>query len=365
MNFKNKQECVDHLNENYSNPAHPIAFSGINNIYKYYKGLIKPKEIEKILTSFDTYTLRRQYKTLKRNPNYSHFKRYQFQIDLIDIQGYSKWNDNFKYILSAIDTFTRKAWVRPCKDKTSDEVLNAFKSILSEAKKLPVTLVSDRGKEMTNKKFLDFCVKNKINFFHNYTSIHAPLVERFNQTFQNKLYKFLTHNETNRYIDNLQDFVDSYNESTHSTIEMTPNEAENEENNEKINYILSRKNEKIKIETPKYEIDQLVRISLNKGAFHRGYKEQSVQEIFNIYKVKTTLPKPIYYLETFNKKEKIIGGFYAHDLTPVNSDIFKIEKVIKQRKRGKKVEYFVKWKGYDHSHNSWIDQKDITNVYNG
>ena len=159
MNFKTKQECVDYFNQNYSNPAHPIAFSGVNNIYKYYKGLIKPKEIEKFLTSFDTYTLRRQYKTLKRNPNYSHFKQYQFQIDLIDIQGYSKWNDNFKYILSAIDTFSWKAWVQPCKDKTSDEILNAFKSILSEAKTLPVTFESDRGKEMTNKKFLDFCVK--------------------------------------------------------------------------------------------------------------------------------------------------------------------------------------------------------------
>ena len=84
-----------------------------------------------------------------------------------------------------------------------------------------------------------------------------------------------------------------------------------------------------------------------------------------VFKKFLTLPKPIYYLETYNKKEKIIGGFYAHNLTPVNSDIFKIKKVIKQRRRGWKVKYFVKWKGYDSSHNSWIDQNDITNVYNG
>lgn len=364
MNFQSKEECVNHLKENYSNPSHPIAFSGIVNIYKYYKGLLKPKDIEKILASFDTYTLRRQYKNLKRNPNFSHFKRYQFQIDLIDIQSYAKWNDNVKYILSAIDTFTRKAWVRPCKDKTSNEVLNAFKSILSEAEKIPHTLVSDRGKEMTNKIFLDFCRKNKIIYFHNYTSVHAPLVERFNQTFQKKLYKFLSHNETRRYIDNLQDFVDSYNESEHSTIEMTPNEAERDDNNEKLNYTLSRKNEKIKREKPKYEVNQLVRIALQKGAFHRGYNEQSNIEVFNIYKIKTTLPKPIYLLETYDKSEKLTGGFYAHELTPVNSDIFKVEKVLKQRKVRGKVQYFVKWKGYDSSNNSWIDKKDVTNVYN-
>lgn len=365
MDFKNKDECVEHFKENYSNPAHPIAFSGINNVYRYYKGLLTRKEIEKILSTFDTYTLKRQYKKFKRNPNYAHFKRYQFQIDLIDIQKYSKWNDKFKYILSVIDAFTRKAWVRPCKDKTSDEVLSAFKSILTEAKTFPTTLLADRGKEVTNKKFLEFCKKNKINYFHNYTSVHAPIVERFNQTFQNKLYKFLSHNETNRYIDNLQDFVDSYNESFHSTIEMTPNEAENSDNNEIINYTLLKKNEKIKNEKPKYEVNQLVRISLQKGAFHRGYKDQSSEEVFNIYKIKTNLPKPLYLLETHNKKEKLTGGFYSNELTPVNSDIFKVEKVIKKRKHKGRVQYFVKWKGYDTSNNSWIDQKDITNIYNG
>lgn len=365
MNFKSKDECINHLKENYSNPAHPIAFSGVSKIFKYYRGFIKQKEIENVLASFDTYTLKRQFKRFQRNPNYAHFKRYQFQIDLIDIQQYSRWNDNYKYILSAIDTFTRKAWVRPCKDKTSNEILMAFKSILSEAEKLPLTLVSDRGKEMTNKKFTEFCRKNNINYFHNYTSVHAPMVERFNQTFQKKLYKFLDHNETRRYIDNLQDFVDSYNESIHSTIEMSPNEAENDENNEKLNYILSLKNDKIKIEKPKYEINQLVRISLQKGAFHRGYNNQSNMEVFNIYKIKTKLPKPIYLLETYDKKEKLTGGFYGNELTPVNSDVFKVEKVIKERKFRGKVQYFVKWKGYDSSHNSWIDKKDITNVYNG
>jgi transposase InsO family protein len=365
MNFSTKDECITHLNENYHNPAHPIAFSGVTNIYKYYKGFLKPKEIEKILSSFDAHTLRREYKNLKRNPNYSHFKRYQFQVDLIDIQKLSKWNDQNKYILSVIDTFSRKAWVRTCKDKSSDEILNAFKSILTEAKTLPHTLVSDRGKELTNKKFLHFCVKNGIKFFHNYTSVHAPFIERFNRTFQNILYKFMDHNETKRYIDNLQDFVDSYNGRTHRIIDMTPDEAENDLNNEKINSIMTTLNDKLKKEKPKYLIDQKVRISLHKGAFHRGYKEQSNQEVFNIYKIKTNLPKPLYLLETHDKKEKLIGGFYSHEITPVNSDVFKVEKVLKKRKVKGKVQYFVKWKGYDSSNNSWIDEKDITNTYNG
>ncbi len=129
-----------------------LAFSGVNNIYKYYGGLLKAKEIAKLLASVESYTLRREYKDLKRNPSYSHFKRYQFQADLIDIQKLARWNDGVRYIFAVIDTFTRKAWIRPCVDKSADTILSAFKSIIDEAGKSPKTFVSDRGCELRNRK---------------------------------------------------------------------------------------------------------------------------------------------------------------------------------------------------------------------
>jgi len=363
MEFENKEKCAAHFKENYTNPAHPIAFSGVNNIYKYYNGMLNIKDIEKLLASFENYTLRREYKNLQRNPSFSHFKRYQFQIDLIDIQPYARWNDNTRYILSVIDTFTRKAWVRPCKDKSADVVLNAFRSIIDEAGKPPLTLIADRGTELKNKKFIKFCNEKKIKFLHNYTSTHASYVERFNRTFQNILYKFLSQFETRRYIDNLQDFVDSYNGRIHRMIDMSPEAAENKTNHEKISLMMSAYHDKIKEEKPKYLINQLVRIALQKGAFHRGYHEQSNYEVFNIYDIKKTLPKPLYLLETHDTKEKLVGGFYAHEITPVNSDIFRVEKVIKKRKYRGKEQYFVKWKGYDNTHNSWINSDDVTEIF--
>jgi hypothetical protein len=147
-------------------------------------------------------------------------------------------------------------------------------------------------------------------------------------------------------------------------IGMTPEEAEAEENQEKVAQKMVIYHDSVKREKPKYKVNQLVRIALHKGVFHRGYKEQSNFEVFNIYQIKETLPKPLYLLETYDKKEKLIGGFYAHELTPVNSNIFKVEKVLKQRKVKGKIQYFVKWKGYDNSQNSWIDASDITEVYN-
>lgn len=364
MKFKNKDECINHFNENYTNPSHPIAFSGVNNIYKYYSGVLKVKEIENLLASVESYTLRREYKNLRRNPSFSHFKRYQFQADLIDIQKLSRWNDGVKYIFAVIDTFTRKAWVRPCTDKSAVSILNAFKSILAEAKKKPLTLVTDRGSELRNKKFTEFCKNKKINFFHNFTSVHAAYIERFNRTIQNLIYKYMSQFETHRYIDNLQNFVASYNNREHRMIDMSPEQAEDEKNHEKVAIKMLSYHNTIKSEKPKYKINQMVRIALQKGVFHRGYNEQSNFEVFNIYDIKLTLPKPLYLLETYDKKEKLVGGFYAHELTPVNSNIFKVEKVIKQRKVRGQLQYFVKWKGYDNTHNSWIEASDITEVYN-
>jgi len=363
MSLSTKQECVEDFKKNYTNPSHPIGFSGVTNIYKYYKGLLSQKDIQNLLASVESYTLRREYKNLQRNPSFSHFPRYQFQVDLIDIQQLARWNDNVRFLLAVVDTFTRKAFVEPCIDKSAETVLNAFKNILRHAKKMPYSLVSDRGTELRNKKFIAFCAENKIKFLHNFTSVHASYVERFIRTFQNILYKFLDQFETRRYIDNLQNFVMSYNARIHRMIGMSPNEAELSKNHQTVGERMEAYHSKVKVEKPKYEINQLVRIALQKGVFHRGYKEQSNYEVFNIYDIKKTLPKPLYYIETHDTKEKITGGFYAHEITPVNSDIFKVEKVIRKRRFQGKLQYFVKWKGYDQKHNSWIDASDVTETY--
>ena len=55
-----------------------------------------------------------------------------------------------------------------------------------------------------------------------------------------------------------------------------------------------------------------------------------------------------------NDKE-IKGSFYEKELQKPNQEEFRIEKVIKRK--GDK--FYVKWKGYDYSFNSWIDKKDI------
>jgi hypothetical protein len=54
--------------------------------------------------------------------------------------------------------------------------------------------------------------------------------------------------------------------------------------------------------------------------------------------------------------ESIKEKFYEQEIQRVekrDDDLFEIEKILKTRKRGSRVEYYVKWKGYPEKFNSW------------
>jgi len=350
---------------NYTTPGHPTAFSGINQIFNYYGGHIPLSRIKTILSGIEGYTLHKEYHEQPRNITYKHFKRYQFQMDLVEISQFSTQNDGVRYLLNCIDIFTRYAFVRPLKDKTAKTVLDAFKSILVEAGEKPLILVMDKGTEFTNRLFKAFCDEQKIKLFNPQASIHAAFVERFNRTLQMLIYKYMTERETNRYIDVLQSLVETYNNRRHRMINMTPKEAEENKNEEHLtlNLIQQKQLENVKRKKPKYEIGSYVRIAKQKGKFSRSYDEQTMQEIFKIKSINISKPIPLYILSNYDGTEDLKGGFYEFELTPVKTNVFRIEKVLKKRNVRGKRQLFVKWKGFGNEHNSWIDETNVEQVF--
>ena len=53
--------------------------------------------------------------------------------------------------------------------------------------------------------------------------------------------------------------------------------------------------------------------------------------------------------------EEITGSIYKKELQKTNQKEFRIEKILKK----KDDKLYVKWKDYDNSFNSWINEKDI------
>ena len=70
-------------------------------------------------------------------------------------------------------------------------------------------------------------------------------------------------------------------------------------------------------------------------------------------KVKNTVPWT--YVICDLNGEKFVRIFSVKELRNINEIKFRITKVIKRK--GDKL--YVKWKGFGHSFNSWIDKKDI------
>ena len=173
----------------------------------------------------------------------------------------------------------------------------------------------------------------------------SVVTERFIKTLKNKIYKYMTTIAKNVYIDDLDDIVDKYNNTVHSSIKMKPKDVTDEsfieyskENNEK---------------DPKSKVGDNVRISKYKNIFAKGYTPNWSEEVFVVNKVQNTVPWT--YLINDLNGEEIKGSFYEKELQKTNQKEFRIEKVIK--KKGDKL--YVKWKGYINSFNSWIDKKDV------
>ena len=56
------------------------------------------------------------------------------------------------------------------------------------------------------------------------------MIERFNRTNKEKMFKYFSANNTRKYVDVLDLLVDQYNNTIHSSIKMTPKEASRKEN---------------------------------------------------------------------------------------------------------------------------------------
>ena len=352
------------LKARYKTPGDPTAFANTNTIVRHYNHTLNPSYIDRILSSIESKSLHKEFHKGPRNISYSRFKRYQFQIDLCFLQDLATYNDNIKYLLTVIDTFTRFAFVEPLQEKNANSVLLAFRRIIDPLTEKPYTIVCDKGTEFINREFKRYCNDLNIKLITPQSNIHASFVERFNRTLQNLIRRFLTEYQTNRYIDELQNIVLSYNLRFHRMIEMSPYEAENNENAElHINNLLSLKDSKIKKQIPKYKIGDKVRIALEKNTFTRGYDQKASNEIFTIDNINLKTKIPLYYLKAANG-ETIQGGFYSFELAPTNIEVFRIERILRRRQLNGVNQVFVKWLGYGNEFNQWINEADLENVDN-
>ena len=183
-----------------------------------------------------------------------------FAADLVEMQKFAKLNKGYRYLLTCIDIFSKYSRVIPFKDKKEINVKNALQKIFKQRK--CEFLWTDRGKEFYDKQVQDLLNENNIKLYStNNSEIKSSVVERFNRTFKNMMYKKFTENNNTIFYNIIDDLVNEYNHKYHTTIKTSPIEGSKKINEKKIKNIYNfDKTTKI----GKFKIGDRVRISLEK-----------------------------------------------------------------------------------------------------
>ena len=76
-------------------------------------------------------------KKFNKRKVYSQFKDNIWGVDLAGMQSLSRKNKGIKYLLCAIDLYSKYAFVIPLKDKKGISIVNAFNKIIKQSNRKP------------------------------------------------------------------------------------------------------------------------------------------------------------------------------------------------------------------------------------
>ena len=208
-----------------------------------------------------------------------------WSLDILDLKDYGPENNRgYRYVLVTIDNFSKLGWTSPLKNKNAQTIKDSFENILTNSKRKPNLIETDRGKEFHNNIFQDFLNKNNIKLYSRNSSYGAVFAERFNRTIRDLLKKIVFEQGDAKWIDVLPTITEQYNNRIHSSTKLTPIQASLKKNEGYVYKNLLDKRKKVK---PKFQINDLVRTADLKKTFAKGdttnwsYKLYKITEIIN------------------------------------------------------------------------------------
>ena len=364
-----------------SKEYHDVELSGsYQSPGKFYTEVIKRhpqlkitlRQVQDWIKGEDTYTLNKEVctKFLKSVVVVDGISDI-WEADLADMSKYSSMNGGYRYLLGVIDIFSRKLYVTPLENKYAETVIKGFDEVIRQAGTQCRKLRSDMGSEFTNEKFRLHLQKLGIGHYYSHGTAQCPYIERVWKTLKKRIVKYMTQNSTKEYISRLSHFVESYNNTTHSIIQMAPNQVTKENESEvRYNQYVSRekrgmmrgKYSKIKY---RFKLGENVRIAKRKEKISSEYKERWSRETYQVVKRKNVYGIPMYEIADV-QGEVLSGGFYEGELQSVMEDhkdkLYQIDKIFKRRVVKGVPEVFVSWKGYNKKFNTWIPASAVEDI---
>jgi ribosomal protein L21E len=272
------------INELFLNPEYGL--SSANKLYHKLKHSgITHKQIKDFLAKHETSQIsKRITKPKEYLPIMSYGPNDIIQCDILDISNMSTANSGYKYLLLAIDIFTRVAFAVKLKTKNAHFVSEAMQEVIKTFK--PNKVEVDMGKEFTSHDFQDLLKKHNIKIIYVDVGEKNKLgvINRFCLTIRTMINKYCLAYKTTRFIDVIEKLINNYNNTYHSTLKTTPNNASNE--TERINNLYTSKYLKVSKTIPKYKIGDQVRHIIDLDNFEKGSNSRYSKDTFLITEIK-------------------------------------------------------------------------------
>jgi hypothetical protein len=213
------------------------------------------------------------------------------QMDIIDLSKYKNTNGNISYILLVIDIFSRKLWGYAMKTKGIESVEKALNLFIKDNP--PNIIISDNESSFMSAPIKTLFKTNNIKHITCEPGDHKVLgvIDRVCRTIKVNIIKYMTQNDTTKYIPHLKEIIDSYNDTPHSALDkMTPNEASEDENRQKV-FELNLEKGMDNGDFNEFDIGETVRVRNKKKKFERAYDEKysDVRTISDTGKRRVTL----------------------------------------------------------------------------
>ena len=208
----------------------------------------------------------------------------EIQLDISDFTESGAVNDGFRWALVGIDIFTKIATAIPMKTKQTHDCVNALKLVFEKIGICKV-LYHDNEGGFSSTEFVRLVNSHKIKQI--ITSAPAPFAERFISTLKDQINRRLEGLEIEKqeWVKILPNVLNKYNNTVHSSIKMTPNEAKHPDHrlqvwlNIKSKATFNRKYEPLKV-------GDYVRTYVKKKSHQKQTDKRWSEEIYKITFIK-------------------------------------------------------------------------------
>lgn len=354
----------------YNTPGESGAFSSAVKLHRLLRKTypdVKMKQVQRWLDDNYTYVIHRARRIkFPRNPIIAKYIDHNWQADILFLADLASFNDRKPCILVCIDVVSRFAWAEPMRSKKGSDTSKTFEKILAKGRK-PEKLQTDKGTEFYNAEFKKVLKKHGIKLYSTESDKKAAIAERCIKEIKKLIYRYLTTKQTNKYIDVLQKLLKTYNATYHSGIGMAPEEVSAENEGVVLDNLYGKlwDHDRVPVgakeEKRKFTVGDVVRISLARTPFTKGYKGFWTTELFTVNAVKRTYPYVQYRLED-QEGEILTGLFYEQELQHATEPTRKYRRIRKilRRKRVKQRDWvLVNWEGEPPSVTRWVLAKTV------